>query len=64
MTVPTIQKINQKIAEHGVEIVKGNGYFYFAAISDDAPEIPSVYTMRLRDLSLEEWVEHVSGVFA
>lgn len=64
MTAPTIQKINQQIADHGVEVVKGNGYFYFAAISDDAIEIPSVYTMRLRDLSLEEWVEHVSGAFA
>lgn len=64
MTAPTIQKINQQIAEHDVEIVKGNGYFYFAAIIDDAPEIPSVYTMRLRDLSLEEWVEHVLDVFA
>lgn len=64
MTAPTIQKINQQIAEHGVEIVKGNGYFYFAAIRDDAPEIPSVYTMRLRDLSLEEWVEHVKDAIA
>lgn len=61
MTAPTIKKINAAIAQHGVEIVKGDGYFYFADIGDAfiAEKIRSVYTMFLRDMSLEQWVLYV-----
>jgi hypothetical protein len=59
MTTATINKINAAIANHDVELVKGNGYFYFAACDDDAPEIPSVYSMTLHCMSLEDWVAHV-----
>ena len=55
MTAPTIAKINAAIAKHGIEIVKGNGYFWFFGEID----IPSVYTCHLRDLTLEQWVQHV-----
>jgi len=58
---PTIGRINAAIAKHGIEIVKGNGYFWFADVStaDRYIDIPSVYTCRLRDLTLEQWVQHV-----
>ena len=58
----TVKNINAAIATHGVEIVKGCGYFYFAALPGapmDQPEIDSVYTMRLSDLTFAEWVDHV-----
>ncbi len=63
MTAPTIAKINAAIAQLGVEVVKGNGYFYFADLPGapeyNADRIPSVYSCHLRCMSLEEWVIHV-----
>ena len=62
MTTPTIAKINAAIAKHGIEIVKGNGYFWFFGEVESHPgsiDIPSVYTCHLRDLTLEQWVQHV-----
>lgn len=59
MTSPTINKINAAIAKHGVEIVRGNGYFYF--IGPEAEKIPSIYTCHLRDLTLQEYINHVEG---
>ncbi len=63
MTAPTFNTINASIARHGVELVKGGGYFYFAAL-DGAPAgiedaIPSVYSIHLRAMSLEQWIAHV-----
>ena len=61
MTAATITKINAAIAKHGVEVVKGNGYFYFADTGEEfvADKIKSVYSMNLRCMSLEEWVSYV-----
>lgn len=61
MTAATINKINAEIAKHGVEIVKGNGYFYFSDIGESfvADSIKSVFSMTLRCMSLEDWVSHV-----
>jgi hypothetical protein len=63
MTAATINKINAAIAKHGLEVVKGNGYFWFAALSDDVSPysvgVPSVYSMTLRCMSLEDWIAHV-----
>ena len=63
MTAATITKINKAIAHRGVEVVKGNGYFYFADLPNapeyNADHIPSVYSCHLRCMSLEEWVVHV-----
>lgn len=64
MTAATIKKINAAIVRNDVELVKGNGYFYFAALSDNAPDIPSVYSMTLRCMSLEDWVAHVKDAIA
>ena len=68
MTVATINKINAEIAKHGVEVVKGKGYFYFADLPN-SPEykadlIRSVYSMQLRGMSLEDWVEYVEDALA
>jgi hypothetical protein len=61
MTAATINKINAEIAKHGVEVVKGNGYFYFADTGEEfvSGKIKSVYSMNLRCMSLEDWVSYV-----
>lgn len=62
MTQATIRKINDAISKHGVEIVKGDGYFYFADLSNspdyNADHISSVYSCFLRCMSLESWIAH------
>jgi hypothetical protein len=65
MTSATYNKVNSAIAIHGVQIVKGNGYHYFADIEDaptfNANKIPSVYDGGfLRSMSLEDWIAHVN----
>ena len=59
----TIARVNARLLPHGVEIVKGRGYFYFAAVREDAREwlIPSVMTTRLNALSLSQWIDHVES---
>jgi hypothetical protein len=61
MTAATINKINASIAQHGVAIHKGNGYFFFYDTGAEfvADRIPSVYSTTLRCMSLEEWTSHV-----
>ena len=61
MAKATINKINAAIAGKSVEVVKGNGYFYFADIGNDyvAESIPSYYSCQLGSMSLEEWVDYV-----
>ncbi|MCA0944514.1 hypothetical protein LCM08_06295 [Salipiger pacificus] len=63
MTAATVNKINAGIRHHDVEVVKGDGYFYFAALTDEAQTsadaIPSVYSCHLRCMSLEDWIDHV-----
>ena len=60
MTAPTIKKINDILASDGVEIVKCRGYFCFVDTGEAyiAQHIPVVFVMRLRDMSLEDWVAH------
>ena len=68
MTAATINKINKQIARHGVEVVKGNGYFYFADLPNapeyNADKITSVFAPNLRCMSLEYWVAHVEDALA
>jgi len=60
----TLQKINEylaTIAPH-FELVKGNGYFYFAHRPDaptyaDVPE--SIYVCHLNHMTLEDWKKWV-----
>jgi hypothetical protein len=68
MTRTTLKNVNKAIAKHSVEMVKGHGYFYFMALETVPldlvlPEIDSVYTMFMNDLTLEEWVQHVEDFF-
>lgn len=55
-----IRKINRYLATVGLELVKGNGYFYFIDITEDfSAKLPaSVYTMSLKDLTFEQWMDH------
>lgn len=51
--------VNKAIAHLRIELVRGDGYFYFAALDGAPMETnipPSVYTMRLNDLTLDEWI--------
>lgn len=63
MAAATINKINAAIAHRGIELVKGEGYFYFAALTDEgqlvADRVPSVISDILRCMSLEDWIAHV-----
>lgn len=60
MTAATLNKVNEALAEHGVELVKGKDYFYFAdtTCAACADSIPSVMSNVLRCMTLEEWVEY------
>ena len=68
MTQATIKGINAEIEHRQVEIVKGHGYFYFmptkaAPLDLELPDVASVYTCHLRDMSKAEWVDHVEHFF-
>jgi hypothetical protein len=63
MTLATIKKVNAAIEKFGVEIVKGNGYFYFADIGDAyvSDNIESVYSCHLRCMTVEQWLSYVES---
>lgn len=62
----TIKAINDKIAPHGVELVKGDGYFYFADIGEAfvADRVASVWSAQLNCMSLASWTDHVATAVA
>ena len=66
MTAATITKINAAIADTGVEVVKGDGYFYFADTGEAfvADNVPSVWSSHLRCMTLEGWIAHVTDAIA
>lgn len=57
----TLKKINEKIAKHGVELVKGSGYFYFVGTDNRFNEIHlnSVYSTILSVMTVTQWVRYV-----
>jgi len=58
----SIPAVNRAIAHLGdIELVKGNGYFYFAG---DTVSVwaESVYVYRINELSLERWIEEANRV--
>ena len=52
-----MNKINKELSKLGkIELVKGNGYFYF--IGDDVDiDISGVYVNSLNQLTLKQWIE-------
>lgn len=63
----TIKNINERIADKGFELVKGDGYFYFSILPGfaDNTQVPaSVYVNSVRDLSLSKWLEAAETVEA
>lgn len=52
-----MNKINKELYKLGkIELVKGNGYFYF--IGDDVDiDISGVYVNSLNQLTLKQWIE-------
>lgn len=61
MTIATISKINAAVKDLGVELVKGQGYFYFWSLDDRflADSIRSVYCTTIKCMTLEEWVDYI-----
>ena len=53
----TVASVNKMLIERGakVELVRGNGYFYFAQGGAEGWPATSVYTTRVGDLSLDAW---------
>lgn len=58
MKANSLKQVNAAIVSSGmseIELVKGEGYFYFVGINADDRK-PSVYVNALRGLTVEEWV--------
>ncbi len=54
-----LRTINKALAARGhanVELVKGDGYFYFIGEDADQFYTSSVYVYRLNQLTLEQWI--------
>ena len=64
----TLKSIAKACAEAGlpadIELVEGDGYFYFWC--EEAPlwQSTAVYTYRLNDLTLDQWVEEAKSKHA
>lgn len=55
----TIANVNKALTAAGIaaELVKGNGYFYFAGDAVAFASTTSVYTCHLTDNTVAEWVD-------
>ena len=55
----TLNKVNKTLQKYDpeVELVKGNGYFYFCGGDCSDWYTSSVYVCRLNQLSLDRWIE-------
>lgn len=63
MTKITTKAVNKALVANGInaEIVRGEGYWYFSGEGTGTWKSTSVYTMRLNDLSVHEWVEQAKA---
>lgn len=52
----TTSQILKQIGCKHLKLVNGKGYWYFIFDNNVAYETHSVYTMRLNDLKIEEWI--------
>ena len=68
MTRTTLPKINKALAarfgDGAVEIVHGDGYFYFLLAAGDDREIPSIYVCWVYELSLTDVLDHCAAVLS
>lgn len=63
MQLRTINKALE--AKHpGLELVKGEGYFYFAGAGTEMCKSASVYVPRLNDLTFEQWMSEADAKVA
>jgi hypothetical protein len=63
----TQRAINKALADNGfpgVEIVAGNGYFYFSGGDTPLWRSTSVMTFHLSSLTVEEWVDEARSLRA
>lgn len=60
-----LKTLNKELAKLGqVELVKGEGYFYFNGKSVDQCKEQGVYGVyRLNDLTIEQWIEEAKSRF-
>jgi len=59
----TIAKVNAAIADKGIELVKGYGYFYFAILPgfpDDTYTPSSVMVPHFNRMTMNQWIEATS----
>ena len=61
-----IRSVNRALAEAGIlgELVRGEGYFYFAGPSFFYSSGTSVYVYSVNDQTLEQWVAHAREMIA
>ena len=54
-----IKTVNKAIKQAGInaELVRGDGYFYFAGEDVEMSPRSIVYVPRLNDLTIEDWVQ-------
>jgi len=59
----TTKAVNKALAESGIdaEIVRGDSYWYFSGEGTEMWKQTSVYTMRLNDMPVHEWVEQAKA---
>ena len=69
LTLKSVSKAVTEAVGYELELIKGNGYFYFigteATPADKDPSTwygSSVYVMRLSDLSLERWISEATAL--
>ena len=52
----SIKKFNALAQHHGLELVKGHGYFYWITTKGDCPDINSVPTPHFNRLTKRIWL--------
>lgn len=57
----TLNRIN-KLLPDGVELVKGDGYFYFVGDCFEVDQSTSVYVFKLNDLSEKDWLNEFNSL--
>ena len=58
----SITDINAEAAQHGLELVKGAGYFYWS--HQDHSDIPSVYVAHFSHLDKVRWLVELADATA